>query len=276
MAATSRAIVRLIKHSRLSKRFRGADRTDGNKNREMLPTNRRQGRRAPSSFGGEVVRVAGHVRVPDDEDRARRTSLAQVGQSRRVDGCGAVSSPASVNPPVPITLTISHVGPKEGWPFYYTEVYGTGFSPGVRVTFGGVDAALVTFNKGILVTNPPWREPGTLDVTVTKPDGSSVTLAAGFTYKAATLELSKADVGAGESLVVTWSGPPDPSDFAPPDVIGLYAVDDPSNTALWTTTSGVDDRFSAQFKAPLRLGVYEVRYHMLSQYLLAKVALVVR
>jgi len=111
---------------------------------------------------------------------------------------------------------------------------------------------------------------------VTNPDGSSATLAAGFTYKAATLELSKADVGTGESLVVTWSGPPDPSDFAPPDVIGLYAVDDPSNTALWTTTSCVCDRFSAPFKAPLRPGVYEVRYHMLSQYLLAKMALVVR
>ena len=80
----------------------------------------------------------------------------------------------------------------------------------------------------------------------------------------------------GESLVVTWSGPTDPSDFGPPDVIGLYAVDDPANTALWTTTSGVGDRFSAQFEAPLRRGVYEVRYHMLSQYLLAKAALVVR
>ena len=164
----------------------------------------------------------------------------------------SVVNPPVVNPPVPSTMTISHVGPKEGWPFYYTEVFGTGFHPCVRLTFGGVNAPFLFRND------------------------SSVTLADGFTYKAATLELSKADVGAGESLVVTWSGPHDPSDFAPPDVIGLYAVDDPSNTALWTTTSGVGDRFSAQFKAPLRPGVYEVRYHMLSQYLLAKVALVVR
>ena len=117
-----------------------------------------------------------------------------------------------MNPPVPITLAISHVGPKEGWPFYYTEVFGTGFNLGTRLTFGGVDAP-VWLRNGFLVTNPPWREPGTtVDVTVSNPDGSSVTLAAGFTYKAATLELSKADVGAGESLVVTWSGPPDPSD----------------------------------------------------------------
>ena len=184
-------------------------------------------------------------------------------------------TPPSVNRPVPITLTISHVGPTEGWPFYYTEVFGTGFDPGVRLTFGGVDAP-VWLRDGILVTNPPWHEPGTVDVIVTNPDGSSVTFAAGFTYKAATLELSKADVSAGESLVVTWSGPPDPSDFAPPDVIGLYAIDDPSNTALWTTTSGVGDRFSAEFEAPVRPGVYEARYLMLSQYVLAKAALVVR
>lgn len=194
-------------------------------------------------------------------------------------GCNGLelpTSPASVNPPVPITLTISHVGPKEGWPFYYTEVFGTGFHLGVRVTFGGVDA-IISFANESVATSPPWREPGTtVDVVVTNPDGSSVTLPAGFTYKNATLALSKAHVRAGESVVVTWSGPHDPSDFAPPDVIGLYAVDNPSTTALWTTTSGVGDRFSAQFKAPLRPGVYEVRYHMLSHYLLAKVALVVR
>jgi hypothetical protein len=158
-------------------------------------------------------------------------------------------APASVNPPVPTTLTISHVGPKEGWLFYYTEVFGTGFKPGVRLTFGGVDVP-VSLRNGILVTHPPWREPGTVDVKMTNPDGSSVTLAAGFTYKAATLELSKTDVGVGESVVVTWSGPHDPSDFAPSDVIGLYAVDDPSNTALWTTTSGVGDRFSAHSRRP--------------------------
>jgi hypothetical protein len=187
------------------------------------------------------------------------------------------TAPASVNPPVPLTLTISHVGPKEGWPFYYTQVFGTGFHLGVRVTFGGVDAIVSSFANESVATSPPWREPGTtVDVVVTNPDGSSVTLAAGFTYKTATLALSKADVRAGESVVVTWSGPHDPSDFAPPDVIGLYAADDPSNTALWITTSGVGERFSAEFEAPLSPGVYEVRYHMLSQYLLAKVALMVR
>jgi hypothetical protein len=62
-------------------------------------------------------------------------------------------TPGPVSPPVPITLTISQVGPKEGWPFYYTEVFGTGFNPGVRLTFG-VDVP-VRLRNGILVTNPP-------------------------------------------------------------------------------------------------------------------------
>ena len=203
--------------------------------------------------------------------------LAAAVLGARCNGRGLPTSPAAVNPPVAITLAISHVGPEEGWPFYYTEVFGTGFKPGVRVTFGGVDANVASSRNESLATITPWREPGTtVDVTVTNPDGSSATLVAGFTYKTATLALSTADVRAGESVVVTWRGPHDPSDFGLPDVIGLYAADDPSNIALWRTTSCVCDRFSTEFKAPLRPGFYEVRYHMLSEYLLAKVALVVR
>src|SRR5688500_229961 len=71
-----------------------------------------------------------------------------------------VVNPPVVNPPVPRTLTISHVGPKEGWPFYHTEVTGTDLAPGVRLTFGGLEAP-VFFRNGILVTSPPWREAGT-------------------------------------------------------------------------------------------------------------------
>lgn len=46
-----------------------------------------------------AIRVAWHVGAPDDEDRGRRATLAQVGQSRRVDRCGAVPrSPSSLCP----------------------------------------------------------------------------------------------------------------------------------------------------------------------------------
>ena len=187
-------------------------------------------------------------------------------------------SPAIVQESPGVTeLKVSRVSPQAGWPLYYTEVFGSGFKPGVRLTIGGVEAPVfVAVDHRRIVTNPPWHEPGTVDVVVTNPDGISVTLVAGFTYKAATLELSKSDVGPGERLRVTWRGPHDPSDFAPPDIIGVYAAADPHSTALWSTYSGAGDQFSQEFQAPTNPGAYEVRYYMLSQYLLVKMPLTVR
>jgi hypothetical protein len=51
----------------------------------------------------------------------------------------------------------------------------------------------------------------------------------------------------------------------------LTIVNRPANGGV-----AAGNRFSGQFEAPLRPGVYEVRYHMRSQDLLAKAALVVR
>ena len=183
-----------------------------------------------------------------------------------------------VESPVPSPVTVSSVSPTAGWPFYSTYVFGSGFKSGARVTFGGLNALslLVSLNGSRIEVSPPWREPGTVDVVVTNPDGSSAMLAGAFTYRTATLELSKSVADPGETLTVTWIGPHDPSDFAPPDVIGLYAVDDPLDTPIWWTPSAAGGRFSAQFKAPAKPDAYEVRYHMLSEYLLAKVPLTVR
>jgi hypothetical protein len=186
------------------------------------------------------------------------------------------ASPWPPAAPTPnVELTVSAVTPGEGWPFYYTEIRGTGFKTGLRLTIGGLAAPVNRVEPGRLFTNPPWREPGRAEVVVTNPDGTSASLL-GFTYKAATLELSKATAVPGETLTVTWSGPHDPSDFLPPDIIGVYALGDPTNKVLWSTGSGVGERFTQSFKAPTVPGAYEVRYHMLSQYLLAKVPLTIR
>ena len=76
-----------------------------------------------------------------------------------------------VNPPTGLPLTISSVSPAAGWPFYYTVTVGSGIKPGARVTFGGVEAPSSMSGVG-LVTNPPWHDPGPVDVAVTNPDGS--------------------------------------------------------------------------------------------------------
>jgi len=184
--------------------------------------------------------------------------------------------PASATTESPAALAISAVSPASGWPFYHTVIVGAGFERGARVTFGGIDAWVGSVGPGGLVTVPPWHEPGTVDVVVTNPDGRSVTLAGGFTYRGATLAVDKSDVRPGETVVVTWGGPPDPSDFAPPDLIVLSAVGDRFHSSLWETFSGVGGPFSATFKAPATPGAYELRYLMLSQYLLATVPLTVR
>ena len=178
-------------------------------------------------------------------------------------------------PPVPAVLTISAVSPKEGWPFYYTQIMASGFQTGVRLTFGGVEAP-VLFDRGQMVTMPPWHDPGTVDVVMTNPDGTSATLAGGFTYKTATLELSKSVADPGETLVVTWSGPNFPPDFEPFDTIGLYAADDPFNKPIWLMLASDGERGSLQFVAPSSRGSYEVRYFMARQYLLAKIPLTIR
>ena len=186
-------------------------------------------------------------------------------------------SPFATPSPGPAPLTITSVEPTAGWPFYYMEIYGTGFrDPGLRVTIGGVASPFVNTVGDKLTLWPEWQPPGVVDVVVSRSDGASVTLRNGFTIKAATLLLSKSEAAPNETLTLTWSGPPDPSDFAPCDRIGVYLVGDAHNTSLWDTCSGVGEQFSTQFKAPSAAGDYEVRYHMLSAYLLARIPLTVR
>jgi hypothetical protein len=192
-------------------------------------------------------------------------------------GCSSPLQPTSLPDAQPSTqLAISQVSPEAGWPLYRMEIVGSGFHPGARVTLGGADVLIPHVTNTKIWFFADWHAPGPVDVVVSNPDGSSVMLAGGFTFKAASLLLSKSDVVASETLTVTWRGPHDPSDFLPCDRIGLYRAGDSSNASLWETCSGVGDQFSAQFKAPSAPGEYEVRYQMMSEYLLATVPLSVR
>jgi IPT/TIG domain len=62
------------------------------------------------------------------------------------------------------------------------EINGSGFVSGVKVAFGGVDAAVsAALAAKITVTTPP-HPAGTVDVIVTNPDGNQAKLTGGFTY----------------------------------------------------------------------------------------------
>ena len=61
------------------------------------------------------------------------------------------------------------------------KISGTGFQNGARVSFGAVAIAGTLFEGALYGMTPPHAA-GTIDVTVTNPDGRSDTLIGGYTY----------------------------------------------------------------------------------------------
>jgi IPT/TIG domain-containing protein len=60
-------------------------------------------------------------------------------------------------------------------------ISGTGFQASARVAFGGASVSASLF-RGELIGTTPAHAAGTVDVTVTNPDGHAHTLAAAYTY----------------------------------------------------------------------------------------------
>jgi hypothetical protein len=86
-----------------------------------------------------------------------------------------------------LPLTIDDIEPSSG-PTGPNEarlvkIEGTGFKQGATVTFGTVAATSVTVLNGEhIVVNAPDQDAGTVDVTVTNPDHTSVTKTGAYTY----------------------------------------------------------------------------------------------
>jgi IPT/TIG domain len=83
------------------------------------------------------------------------------------------------------SLTVSSVSPVSGPAAGGTTVTITGvnFQTGVSVTFGGLAATSVTLsNSSTIVAVTPTHSSGSVDVTVTNPDGQSAALAGGFAF----------------------------------------------------------------------------------------------
>ncbi|MEM7164817.1 MAG: IPT/TIG domain-containing protein, partial [Planctomycetota bacterium] len=82
-------------------------------------------------------------------------------------------------------LSVSHVDPPFGFVGGGTSVIinGTGFQNGATVHFGGIPATNVFFSDDMHLTcDTPAGTLGPVDVTVTNPDTTVATLAAGFHY----------------------------------------------------------------------------------------------
>jgi hypothetical protein len=85
----------------------------------------------------------------------------------------------------PPVLSVISISPTSGRAAGGTSVKiaGTGFQSGATVTFGGNAATNVTIvsSNSITATTPPHAT-GTVNVTVTNPNGQSATLVSGYTY----------------------------------------------------------------------------------------------
>jgi hypothetical protein len=83
---------------------------------------------------------------------------------------------------------------------------GTDFTPGAAVSFGGAPATVQEATATAIEVITPARSAGTVDVTVTNPDGQVSTLPSGFTFQAlelASLEPSAGCPAGGEVLTLT-------------------------------------------------------------------------
>jgi hypothetical protein len=110
-------------------------------------------------------------------------------------------------------LTLSDVSPAEGPVIGGTVVTltGTSFQPGATVAFGSEQATAVTVLSSVQINAMlPPESAGTVDVTVTNPDGESVSLSSAFTYTTAPLVYSVSPitgpVTGGTTVTVTGGG----------------------------------------------------------------------
>lgn len=118
-------------------------------------------------------------------------------------------------------LALTRLAPSSG-PFVGRNevlVRGGGFVDGMAIEVGGrlVDAPdldVVDANRALILAMPAG-EPGPADVVVTRPDGATVRIEAGYTYNALALDPTRGSVSGGTRVTITGRA----TDFAEGDEI---------------------------------------------------------
>lgn len=108
--------------------------------------------------------------------------------------------------------TITNVSPNSGATGGGTAVTvnGSNFASGAKISFGGTAASGVSYvSSSQLKATTPAHSAGTVSVQVTNPDGTSTTLANGFTYGSTTFSVSSVSPISGPAnggTAITLSG----------------------------------------------------------------------
>ena len=156
------------------------------------------------------------------------------------------------------SLAVTGVQPAAGTIAKWVRIFGVGFLPGAKVTFGGI-AATVTIRQsgGSILALAPAHNGGLVDIAVRNTDGLEATLAGAYTYHPVTMMATPTVVSSGVELIVTWTAPAVNSEL---DWIGLFRVGEPNeNYISYQYTNGASSG-SRKFVAPSLPGQYEFRY----------------
>jgi hypothetical protein len=141
----------------------------------------------------------------------------------------------------------------------WVKIFGVGFGPDTKVTFGGIAATTISLaGGGLLFAVAPAHSAGPADVAVHNPGGLDATLAGAYTYLPVTLTVTPSAVNPGGAVTVSWTAP-GAGQFSG-DWIGLYKVGDPNDVYISYEYTGGTSSGSHRFVLPLQPGWYEFRY----------------
>lgn len=156
--------------------------------------------------------------------------------------------------------TVASISPTSGSTVGGTSVTinGTNFQSGATASFGGVAATNINVTSSTIITAvTPAHAAGTVNVTVTNPDGQSGTLPSAFTYVSSppssaevVLYAAEAPVRAGNWNVVSDSSAAGGARISNPDAGAAKLTD-----ALANPSSYFEATFHAQAAVPYRLWI---------------------
>lgn len=157
-----------------------------------------------------------------------------------------------------VPVTVTGVDPTGGLAGDTVTITGSGFAPGVSVTFDGVPAVVVRRTVSAIDAVVPMHARGAVDVAVKNAGATlGVTAASRYFYEAISIGGQPSRVAPGDSLTIAWAAPPGRSAG---DWISLVGRGDPEGHYRWYAHTGGLAAGALVLSAPAQPGQYEARY----------------
>jgi IPT/TIG domain-containing protein len=176
------------------------------------------------------------------------------------------SAPPALPPPsVVVRYVYPDAGPIGGNTLM--RINGSGFQVGATVVVDDQAIAVTEVTPTVIVARTAAHPAGTVDLTVTNPDGQSARLSRGFQFGVFSITASPTVVAPGDALTVSFTAPTGRNCNGGGDWIAIYRVGDPDDTGasnghsdIWYDHLCGASSGSRTLAAPEQPGDYEFRY----------------